>query len=225
MCHRQAHHNIQRYKASDHMVVEELTCPALLKRWPARIIWKANLRTMGFRILIKQWAACSNSRALRRSESCTKNNIFRSEFFTTFSLDDSTCVLMIDTQAYTFKIVNLQTICLPTNCTNVCMYVEHMSKTIHFIGFRLGMCIFHAPKKCSVEFCANWTIGWTLIKKCINRQTALWSQWGAGLNRQPVDQVKNVFLYSLSSPADSNWWPVGQNCPCSNNIWPTRSFW
>ena len=135
------------------------------------------------------------------------------------------CVLMIDTQAYTFKIVNLQTVYLLIVQMSVCMYVEHMSQTIHFIGFRLGMCIFNAPKKCSVEFCANWTIGWTLIKKCINRQTALWSQWGAGLNRQPVDQVENVFLYSLSSPADSNWWPVGQNCPRSNNIWPTRSFW
>lgn len=45
------------------------TCPALLKRWPARIMWKANLRIIGICILIKQWAACSSSRALRRSES------------------------------------------------------------------------------------------------------------------------------------------------------------
>ena len=54
------------------VTAERLTCPALLKRCPARIIWKANLRTIGLRILMKQWAACSSSRALRRSESCTR---------------------------------------------------------------------------------------------------------------------------------------------------------
>ena len=49
---------------------DAVTCQALLKRWPARIMWKAYLRIIGVLILMKQWAACSSSRALRRSDSC-----------------------------------------------------------------------------------------------------------------------------------------------------------
>lgn len=48
-----------------------LTWPALLKRCPARIIWKANFLTIGLFMLMKQWAACSRSSALRKSESCS----------------------------------------------------------------------------------------------------------------------------------------------------------
>jgi len=46
------------------------TCHALLKRCPARIMWNAYLRIIGVLILMKQWAACSSNRALRRSDSC-----------------------------------------------------------------------------------------------------------------------------------------------------------
>ena len=49
------------------------TCPALLNLCPDRIIWKAYFLTMGSFILMKQWAACSNNSALRRSESCYGN--------------------------------------------------------------------------------------------------------------------------------------------------------
>jgi len=52
----------------------ETTCQALLKRCPARIMWNAYLRIIGVLILMKQWAACSSSRALRRSDSCTQSN-------------------------------------------------------------------------------------------------------------------------------------------------------
>lgn len=47
-----------------------LTCPALLNRWPAKIMWKAYFLTMGLFMFMKQCAACSKRSALRRSESC-----------------------------------------------------------------------------------------------------------------------------------------------------------
>ena len=53
---------------------ESVTCHALLNRWPARIMWNAYLRIIGTRILMKQWAACSSSSALRRSDSCSTTN-------------------------------------------------------------------------------------------------------------------------------------------------------
>ena len=56
-----------RYNASNNPI--KLTCQALLKRWPARIMWNAYLRIIGVLILMKQWAACSSNRALRRSDS------------------------------------------------------------------------------------------------------------------------------------------------------------
>ena len=55
--------------------VEEPTCQALLKRCPARIMWNAYLRIIGVLILMKQWAACSSSRALRRSDSCRQQHL------------------------------------------------------------------------------------------------------------------------------------------------------
>ena len=50
--------------------MESVTCQALLNLCPARIMWNAYLRIIGILILMKQWAACSSSRALRRSDSC-----------------------------------------------------------------------------------------------------------------------------------------------------------
>ena len=53
---------------------------------------------------------------------------------------------------------------------SVCMRVEHILQTIQFISFRLGMFIFNAPKKYSVEFCVNWKCDRLNINKKIIKQ-------------------------------------------------------